>query len=255
MFDPYSIGHVDTNAVEVVKVFNGRPGQLRSFRAVVTLQGAQHKVIFKPNVNGTWDQLIVDRLKHLFCLEPMHTASCTLNFCYPRDEQYVSDVPIQYFMFADKIPSRETLEDVEYSTVSREFRKEIYKIALFRYVVGVTKTTADHILIRAGVPMSISEITITGTAIPRPFIQKYIETDFDEVLMKEAMECIKLKFDHDSMRGIILGTRKPEREMKSKKPKYHLSSKARDIAIMIETRLDVVTTCDPEELRTILHLK
>ena len=255
MFDPYSIGHIGTDAVEVVKVFNGRPGRMRSFRAVVRLQEHQHKVIFKPNLNMIWDQLIVDRLKYLFNLEPMHIVSCTLSFCYPKEERYESDVPINYFMLADKNPVRETLEDIEYSTVSRDFRREIYKIALFRYIVGVTKTSVEHILIRAGIPMSISETTITGTALSRPFIQKYIETDFEEVLMREAVECIKLKFSHDSMRGIILGTRKPEREMKSKKPKYTLSTKSRDIAILIETRLELVTSCEPEELLTILTLK
>lgn len=252
MFDPQSAGRIEAKDVEVLHVLPGRPGKWQHFEAIVTLQGNRHKMFFKANPGGKRDQLVADRLKHMFGLQPMHTVMCALDFGYQQDERVELDAWLEYFMFANLVPIEGHLGDVDFESQSDDFKLEVYKIIMFRFILGLLKTQDDHILIRNGMPISISEMIITSGLPSREFVNKYINESTSIALLQRAQLELADKFDNDNLRGVILQTRKVERTMFGLKPKGPLNLKASRIAVIIEERVDLITTCDPSKIGMIL---
>ena len=244
MFDPNYIGEVACKDIEILHVLPGRPGKWQLFEAIVILQGNRHKMLFKPNAGAKRDQLVADRLKYLFKLRPMHTVACRLNFGYQQNEKLELEGLLEYFMFADISPIEGNLGTIEFDSQPDEFKIEVYKIIMFRFILGLMKTSDDHILIREGMPVSISEMVITSSLPSREFVSCYINETTSLSLLRQAQVQIASDFDHDYMRGIILQTRKLERSMFGLVPKGHLTLKATRIASIIEERVDLITTCD-----------
>ena len=271
MFDPTSVGKIDAKAIEVIRVLPSQPGKLQLFEAVVTLQGNKHRVLFKPNRNGKRDQIVADRLKHIFSLTPMHCVSAHLNFCYQHDERVEWHDGIEYLMLAAKVTATKCLRDVNFQCQSDEFKKEVFKIIMFRFIIGARNTTEDHIVIRSdqqdeldiddqsdicsGLPMSISEMTLASALPPRDMVEKYINSKTDLELLKAARLELGERFDNDCLRGVIFGRGKIERDLDRLISRPGLTIAARRTAQVIEERFDLVMNCDLKTMLNVLTKK
>lgn len=251
MFDPLHIGKLSANYVKVVHIVRKSAGY-DSFKAVVTLQGHTHALLLKPNLEKFRDQIVIDRMKHLFGIQPMHVFGLQLNFVYEQGEKFEGRWQ-EYFAMAlskEEVLSAEpppTLKTLEPNLLKESnFRMELCKIVLFRYLVGSYKTCSEHILIRNGMPVSVSENKISSAFLSLNFISSLPKLEEKDWL--EARKSILSRVDLDSLRGIILQTRKPERSIDKKAPKGPLSLPVRRITEIIEERLTILEDYSLQDL-------
>jgi hypothetical protein len=255
MFDPNTIGYVDASDIKVLHVLKPRDGNTSKpqiFKGVLTLQNVPLGLYFKVNVNEKRDQIVADRLKHLFGLQPLNCFALTLDFMYCDDELVSTpDAKIEYFAF--QCPFEELKVDRQLPTfdeyrgpMNERFQIELAKILLFRYTIGTTKTNLSHILIRNELPISISECMISSSQLPNQFASEF------EFITSEAWDQARLEFrlnfSNNKMRGILLQTRQVESDIKYMKPKGLLGVPCSRIAEIIEERLDVIAHLEAERL-------
>ena len=286
MFDPNFIGKVEAENVRVEEVLPSLR-HVQCFRAVVTLQEHQYRLLLKPYVGGKRDQIVADRLKYLFGLKPMHVFGLSLNFLYRQGERYDCDW-IEYFAISmgnklptklshkdgDKLPTKlphkdgdklsysvwQTLAEIRSTSLVEklDFQIELCKIVMFRYVIGTSQTCDEHILVRLIESedhcfeiLSISETVITSLCPARTFLDS-LRFISPEAWQKAQVEILK-HFDYDYERGIILQTRKLELELKGRRAQGTLTMKPKDIAACIEDRISLVTTCDVNRILDLMR--
>ncbi len=269
MFDPYHIGRLDRNNVEVINIIKNAQTMSNAlhwqpFKAIVFIQGHKHAMICKPNRKEKRDQIVADRLKYLFKINPMHTVGVKLNFIFIKNEVIDCDF-IEYFMFAS------SLEDIHneiepltldayfnehiglspmYLWPSYAFELELMKIIAFRYIIGNSTTHEKHILIKNDMPLSISETHISS-ATPQKTLHPILKT-ININVFKDVQSEFQILFDRDYMRGIILQTRQPEQDLKHLRPKGSITVKATRIAEIMEERYDIITTCKPKDMLNLI---
>lgn len=283
MFDPNFIGQVGAESVQVEEVLPGLR-HVQCFRAIVTLQEHRYRLLLKPNVGGKRDQIVADRLKYLFGLRPMHVFGLSLNFLYRRGERHDCDW-IEYVAISGGHDMSTKLSYGKYETLDKvrstplinqlDFQVELCKIVMFRYAIGTSQTYDEHILVRIVGPivgkeesesstdetsernqkelerirfeiLSISETVITTLCPSRTFLEslRFIPPE----AWRQAQVEILRHFDYDYERGIIVQSRKPELDLKGRRPQGPLTMKPKDIAACIEDRVSLVTTCDVDRI-------
>jgi hypothetical protein len=249
MFDPYFIGEVDRKDVRVVNSFGGK--QFQMLRVFLKLGDYYHTLILKPNIDKDRDQIVIDRLKHVFNLEPMHTFGLKLDFVYSNGVQYNSDW-VEYFAFASTLNGEELLPVECLNDLSNEHKIQATMILLFRYIVGAIGNTFEHILFKGKTLMSISEGRFTTMEMCRDFASQFndINTDTWVKARQRLLKGVLL----DNIRGILLQIENPTNNINSKSPKGPLSIPARNIMVSIETRLDIIKTSELDELKKYLQV-
>lgn len=243
MFDPLHIGRLHSNYIKVTHVVATKK-KYSPFKALVTLQGHTHALLLKPNLEWYRDQIVADRIKHMAGLRPMHTFGLELNFAY-CDGKRVETEWMDYFAFAlsknevespDSLPTLQTVDRSLFE--SFRFRVELCKIILFRYMLGFSNTCEEHILIRDGMPISISETKIGSSLLSREFLDQFsfIEAKAWEEGKKELLE----HFNLDNLRGCLLQTRMAERNIFHRTSKGPLSIQVKKMAELIEERFSIL---------------
>jgi len=247
MFDPESVGKIPRNDIEVIRRYPSVAPKFQAFQAIVTLQSNRHHVIFKPNPDGCKDQIVADRLKYLFGLQPMYSACASLNFAFQHDDLIDLGGQMNYLMFAFR---GEFEPLVDFDSQPDAIKVEVYKIIMFRFMIGFSR---GHIGMIRGMPVSISESLSTAILLKR-FVSTYIHPGSDLRLKRRAQIEFREHFDNDYMRGIIVTCGKPVKELKGLRPKGPLSQDKYDIAMQIETRWEHISNCDVTELVSIMTL-
>jgi hypothetical protein len=256
MFDPYHIGSVNTEDVEVVEVLSGFDGRFQSFRGVLKLQGHRHHLWFHPNWGGKRDPIVIDRLKYLFDVEPNHTFGVVLPFVFKGGE-LVSDHGCEYLAVSVRPGEWNSLRALRSNggvdipvAQEEEFQVELCKIVLFRFVSGLATTSDEDILVRTDgaqvTLLSLHEVALNSYSLGRNFAKslRFLPASAWERAREEFIR----RYDLDHLRGILLQTRKPERELKRRRPKGPLHLPVQRLAEIIEERVERITNCPLEEI-------
>jgi hypothetical protein len=249
MFDPYFIGEVERKDVRVVQPLED--GRFQLLKAVVKLGEGYHALILKPNIARERDQIVLDRLKHVFNLTPMHTFGLKLDFVYSNGTQYDSDWT-EYFAFASSLHEGvlEAVEDID--DLSEEHKIQAVMILLFRYLVGAIRNRNEHILIRNQKLVSISEGRFTTMEMCSDFASQFVNIPVQ--IWIEARSRFLKGVLLDNIRGVVLQVDHPTNNIDGKASKGPLSIPVRRIMVSIENRLDLVKTSDVKELRERLNV-
>ena len=253
MFDPCYVGLIPNENVKVTTPFgHSKNGKTQMFKAIVTIESNMFALLLKPNEAGKRDQIVADRLKHLFNLKPMNCFALQLKFVVVEGVQ-IDSPAIEYIAmpcpFLQLTYEHQALPTLSSWTGQRSkaFDVELLKIAMFRYIIGTTKSLPEHILIVEGMPLSISEMVISSFGLPSDFMNIL---SFDH--WEEARDALVANFDNDQMRGIILQTERCERLMFHRSAKGPLSLPAMRITEIIEERVDLISSCTLDQLKLIL---
>jgi hypothetical protein len=251
MFDPIHIGKIYADYVKVIHPVKSKR-TCWPFKALVTIQGHLHALFLKPNLSENRDQIVVDRLKHIADLQPMHTFGLLLNFSYIDGVRKVGDW-MEYFAMAlneKEVHDQNSLPFLKLPC-SREEKIELCKIVIFRYMLGLSNTSLEHIIIRKGRLMSISETKISSACPSNAFLESlsFIESECWDI----ARKLVSQGFDLDKMRGAILQTRSPERDIFKKSSKGPLSIPSKRIAEIVEDRLMQIKECTPKDFPDIMR--
>lgn len=242
MFDPFFIGKVDRKDVRVLASFGSRGQQM--LKVVIRLNDNYHVLILKPSLEGYRDQIVIDRLKHVFNLTPMHAFGLELDFVYCNN--VLVDVQrMEYVAFASKM-KEETETVADQLTLTMEQKEEILMILMFRYIVGALNTSGEHILIKEGKLISISEgrFGLDGTCSEFASQFKDIGHAVWDKSRKRLLKGVLL----DNIRGIALQGENPTSSIDRKASAGPLSISVRRVLTNIEIRLDILSTATIDEL-------
>ena len=249
MFDPYFVGEVDTKDVRVIETLGTR--QFQMLKVVLKLEDQYYVLLLKPNIGRERDQIVLDRLKHVFNLRPMHTFGLRLNFVYVNGIRFDANSS-EYFAFASAIERKQSdcIEDV--NNLNLEQKIEALMILMFRYIVGATGNQNEHILIQDGHLLSISEGRFTTMEMCPDFASQFnqIPASVWVKARKRLLKGVLL----DNIRGIVLQIDHPTNNIDKKSPKGPLSMAVRRIMFSIENRLDLVKNLELKELKEYLRV-
>lgn len=271
MFDPTHVGNVKFDAVKFWKLVDKQTKSVTPVLfAILNLQGIDHGIVLKENKDGIADQLVIDRLKHMCGLEPMHTAMLRIPFGVALNVetgQYEAfeKQNTEYFMFRAKFRKlangkvkfikEPNLSDYDQELVQyREFRIELFKILVFHWLIGF-ESSIENIIVRDGLPMAIGDYRLFNGSPKPEFVQlvlgNLIKNDKHEdiEILLEAVNEVKGHFDFDNMRGCLLLSRKEETDLNHRHPRMRLSGPVRDFAINIEQRLDFISECTDGDVK------
>lgn len=252
MFEP---AYINGDHVEVIwcDVYSQNP-ETRSviLKAILKLEdrgGASHHVVLlKPNRTKTVDQVVADRFKVMCNLIPTHAVCVKL-----RLRQH--DALNEFIMMSSNLEfdEFETLAEIDELRDQTEI-VEMLKIMMFRFLLGTYNTSPEHVLRTPRGLMSIAETYIgnceQGTSLCDKFSQFVRDHDHAEIcgFATSARDSLLENFDFDNMRGILLQTQQPEREIRGMKPKFKLAMPVKRTAELIEERLDILRTSSIDEI-------
>lgn len=224
---------------------------------VLKMQGMHHAVrLMQKGLRGD-DQLIADRLKHMFDLLPMNTAIVSVN----GEDYFMMEAP---FTFVDdhqvdttqddgstKVPPIQMYEPElltyyeEDWMENRSFRLEVCKIFLFRWIIGCRKTSLDDIEIWNGWPVSTNELRFGTYGMDSDVVQ-LLSTAYSDVLDEAMTEvCSDAKFDH--LRGCLAQKRCPIQSVDHMRLGNKYALDVRDLLRKMEERIDILETMTSEE--------
>lgn len=267
MFDPTYGGSLGRDDILWWEQINQR-AEKSPVRAIVKINSHYHAVILKENIGGKMDQVVADRLKYMCNLQPMHAAMVSLSVQF-RSNHIFDCAKLPHLMFAAQFKIEKvhvprfvfkqptTLQKMikagwQLSNASEDFRLELCKIVLFRFLVGAYHSSTEHIIVlNDNTPISISEIYIGSCRQAHEFIDACTgdwTTKTTRLLIEKARKEITQNFFLDSMRGILLQREGPEREVKRHRPKRPITLNIVRMAELIEERLDILKSVDYEDL-------
>lgn len=271
MFDPGHLGQLPVSLIE--KVFLSRPSN-KSHYIMMKLQKKQHIFVIEENKSGSADKMVADRLKYIFDLAPVHTIMAQFGMSISfREDNYniVMTNPKEYILYAAPMRRDENeqilfvkepclndiLKRVDLMN-DKNFKKEVIKIFLFRFLIGASNSTMKTIRVRTNfsydnlngekhetyIPVAFNEEKVGRQNIPNAKLNKREwEMVFgDKYQVDKVRKNMVETFDHDNMRGILLQTRKPEEDIKNRRPKKALSIPAYKLATMIEKRIEIMSS-------------
>lgn len=255
MFDPYFIGDVERPNVKVLSSFGHSGAQF--LRTIILIQDNYYALILKPNKSEERDQIVIDRLKHVFNLTPMNTFGLRLDFIYVQGAAHNVGW-FEYFAFASDFKSIAmgvTFPHIEAPLMKFEFeqRVKLCMILMFRYIIGDHNTKNDNILIVKDDFLSISEMRFSSSEMDSRFSKQF--EDFEDQCWKEARHRLMKGVLLDNIRGILLQVQNPTKDISRKSPKGKLSIPARRIMCIIEERIDVVRSSTLNVLKLALRVK
>jgi hypothetical protein len=296
MYDPTFIDKVHAVDVEVINIMK-TTSNLNVLKCVVTLQGKKHALILKRNVYAERDQVVIDRLKHVFNLVPMHTFCMLMNFEYRNGVRFTCDW-VEYLAFAsslEEVQSSKPLPHFEFNLyekkivkstdlntkpdvklegdlnikpdvklegdlntklvtephdgtnvelndesnnhITYEQRVDIAMIIMFRYLVGVP-CSDEHIILRSERYISISEMKMNSVVPNTKFIRRFAWIARE--VWEEARSTFCEHVNMDDVRGIILQTGSPVRNMFMLRARGKLSKNSRVVIEGLEMRLETI---------------
>jgi hypothetical protein len=253
MFDPWQ---GDTVSRSDVLNWHTIKGTTTLF-AILRLQKEIYAVLLKPDTGERYDQLVADRFKFMCNIEPMYVIKLDVCLKVIRDQELPNEEGRAYpylMIHCDFDPDEHDIAHYKASPtidkckLTEEQLFEVYKILLFRYMIGVRGTKEEHIVLRRGKVVSISEMSIGISELPRALVSKCLTNN--DMLKRAAHEVTK-DFDFDCLRGIIYGTMKPERgKVRARKLPMTLEREA--LMNIIEDRCETLKQCPIDELRNAL---
>jgi hypothetical protein len=249
MFDPYFIGKVERDNVKVLDAFGTKRFQL--LKAVLKLGDNYHVVLLKPNHDRTRDQIVIDRLKHVFNLHPMHTFGLSLDFVYCVGALNDYD-NMEYFAFATKLKEDEFDHVYDIRDLDQEQQEQAVMILMFRFIVSAVGNHNEHILIKGTKLVSISEGWFSRQDMDSEFASQFgmIKRTTWIAARERLMKGVLL----DNIRGIVLQTENPTNTIHAKAPKGPLSIPVSRIMYSIEDRLDMIKNDDLGEVLKALNV-
>jgi hypothetical protein len=243
MFDPYFIGKVDRRDVKVLTSLGAK--RIQMLKVVMKLGDNYHILILKPNLERYRDQIVIDRLKHVFNLTPMHTFGVELDFVYSGGLQHDVD-SMEYFAFASQWKEEcETLDDQ--ISLSVEHKEKVLMILMFRYVVGALNTSGEHILLKRGKLISISEGRFATGGESNSLAPQF--ADLSGSIWAKSRDRLLKGVLLDNIRGIVLQSDNPTNNIDRKASQGPLSIPVRRIMTNIESRLDILKTASIKDLK------
>lgn len=253
MFDPWQ---GDTVNRDDVLDWHSIKGTTTLF-ATLKLQNEIYAVLLKPDISERYDQLVADRLKFMCNIEPMYVIKLDVCLKVVGDRELPNEEGRAYpylMIHCDFDVDENDVAHYKPSLTINNFKLneqqlfEVYKILLFRYMIGVRGTKEEHIILRRSKIVSISEMSIGISELPRALVSKYLTND--DMLERAAYEVTK-DFDYDCLRGVVYGTMKPERgKVKARKLPMTLEREA--LMNVIEERCETLKQCPVDELRDLL---
>lgn len=263
MFEPYDIGSLDRSSIlwweQIIAGIARSP-----LRAIVRLGETHHAVILKENARGKMDQVMADRLKQMCGLKQMHAVAVSIPMKVRNGIEQKTEI-LPYFMFAAavsfdvetrslKFETHRTLKEVSLEETSDRFKIEVIKIVLFRFLIGTSNSSLDHIIVMAadGMPKSISETYIGDCKQESKFVDACVgrwASEQTRSLVEQARKELCSSFDLDMMRGVLLGLEGPKRDLRRQRTKKDTTVPVRRIAELVEERLDIVRSAPYETLR------
>lgn len=246
MFDPYFIGEVDQSDVKVVSTSGD--GACQTLDVILRLQGSYYALIMIPNRYEERDQIVIDRLKHVFNLNLIHVFGLKLKFVYNNGHQI--ETGWQEYLAYNRRCLSPKLQNIE--NLNEDRKIEFIMILLFRYILGIVSTKIDHILVTSDGLLSTCETRFSSAEMDERFSSQCV--NFDHNCWNVARERLLKGVLLDNIRGVIMQVQHPVRELRGKSPKGKLSISSRRIMEIIELRLDVVRTYDLEPLKRSLNV-
>ncbi len=277
MFAPCNLTHLSVN--DITYIFPERPSK-KSYYIILILQKRQHAFVLEENKLGVADRLVADRLKYIFGLAPIHTVMARLSMTLRMKDKLPRAIitePKDYILsatpmwrdennnisFVQEPDLIEAMKLIPSLMKDDKFKLGVIKIFLFRFLVGASNSNFSSIRVRTVfrkdkngnkigkyIPVSHREEKLGKKDIPNTRLsqkEKYIVFNDKELIDIARKELID-NFDHDNMRGIVLQTRKPEPDVKNRRPRKALSIPANKLCNLIEERIDILGTIEISEL-------
>lgn len=249
MFDPYFIGKVERNNVRVLDVLGNKRFQM--LKVALKLGDNYHVVILKPNHDRTRDQIVIDRLKHVFNLHPMHAFGLSLDFVYCGGVLNDYD-NMEYFAFASKLNEDEFDHVCDIRDLDENQKEQAIMILMFRFIVSAVGNHNEHILIKGTKLVSISEGWFSRQNMDCEFASQFafIKRNTWLAARDKLLKGVLL----DNIRGIVLQTENPTNTIHTKAPKGSLSIPVSRIMFSIEDRLDMIKNEDFDQVLKVLNV-
>lgn len=229
MYDPLYAGSITQNEVKFWDVKNNFPLKIH---ALIMLQGKMHAVLLEAYFDD--DALMIDRLKFQCDIQPRYMAKITISSTL----YYMIYIPFEVVhpKGSPKIKFRPDL--LWNSSLEKITKLEMCKIMIFWFLAGLARITEETLLAQNSNLMGNRKFSKT-------LIDKYMD---DDKLVKEAQKRVTENLDMDHIRGIVCGTRQPERDIRNIK-QLKLSVDYKQYLETFELRLELVMNLSPQDLR------
>lgn len=255
MFDPFFIGNVDAGQVKVVKVLEGTGPQ--SLKVIMRLNDNFHALVLKPTL-GDRDQIVIDRLKHIFNLRPMNVFGLSLNFVYVNGRR-LEGHNSEYLAFASNLEF--VLGDFDHPHVSNfeglsfDRKVDLLMVLFFRFLVGTRGGLSrnEDILDFGNYYVSTNEQKFSSADVNHEFACQF--SSFEDACWIEAIQKFTKGVLKDAIRGVVYQHDDYLRNTKGKSAKGRLSIPPKRVMQILEERLEILKTQDVESLKLQLRVK
>lgn len=292
MFDPAFINNIKPTDIIYIQNFvpfdgialgaivGNTKNKVRYYKTIVKLQDNFHALIMEPNIYDNSNRLVIDRLKYIFDLRPMHVflSRIPMNIRHVSDDveivecdklDYIFTCPdielvylnnnskvesidnknklIKFNQFKLLVNSLELLED-------DIFKKEVIKIILFKFIIGNNECHPHSIIVKYDkyneqfIPLSCIENHICKQN-KVDWIGIYGDILFNnDDLITEAKSEVLQNIDYDCIRGIILQSGNPETALAHHRSRKALSVLPTVFFEFVDTRIEILSTLSNGEL-------
>lgn len=237
MHDPYYAGRYTCEDFELR--YQNNFGMF----GVLTMQGNNFSVCIGYPETFYEENLVSDRLKFAFGLKAVGCFKIDFNgskcLVY-RAEWETTSEDVEVFPHV-------LLEDYEKDWLdNKDFRKELCKIIIFRWVMGQKISGYKKIIVVDDKPVSLKEGSITTAKMSRH--NKNLLRGMYEDVFHEAIEDMLEVYDISNVRGCLYQARSPLRENVRCSVHYKFLSGVRDIIESITEKMDILEDCDIDEI-------
>ena len=253
MVDPLYAGLLDkTDVIDWMivnhkgKVMSRREDQKKYFggdiHVLIRLQEKEHFVGLQKIDND--DQMVIDRMKFMCNINANYMARVDIPLTI-KDGMEREPLETKYLLY--HVPFTKVHTSIELKIVENAMKYDfdeqqkirVCAILLFRFMFSIVETLEDKIRICEDTITSTCEIICSNGKIPSRLVTKYAS---DDKILNEAKERLLKDFDFDCMRGIIMGSRQPEREFKSSKSNNYmkLSISRTNFVKIVEDRYQII---------------